>query len=143
VYFYELHEGDDDLVADAILARETAMPREEFFALVQEIRGHIQDRFEEDSLAEAIAGELEREHDFVFVSDDRIVASVRVSSVPGENALIAADGPEAARHIDDDTEADDDADAGDDAYLEDDADLDELPDYLTIVADLELPPRLS
>lgn len=143
MYFYELHEGDDDLVADAILAREAAMPREEFFALVQEIRARIHDTFEEDSLAEAIAGELEREHHFVFISDERIVASVRVSSVPGENALIAADGADVARNIDDDTEVDEDAEAGDDAYLEDDADLDELPDYLTIVADLEPPSRLS
>ena len=74
MYFYELHEGDDRLLADVILARETAMSREDFFDLVQEVRARVQDAFEEDSLAEAIAGELEREHDFVFVSDDRIVA---------------------------------------------------------------------
>lgn len=137
MYFYELHEGDDDLMAGVILARATAMPREEFFALVQEVRGRIRDTFEEDTLAEAIAGELEREHDFVFVSDDRLVASVRVSSVPGENALIAAGGRESAQDVDDDAGIDDDA------LDDDDEDLDELPDYLTIVADMEPPSHLS
>jgi len=136
VYFYELHEGDDRLMADVILARETAMSREDFFELVQEVRSRVEETFEEDSLAEAIAGELEREHDFLFISDARILASVRVSSVPGETALMPEDADHGARNLD----------AGrwlDDEDPDDEADLDELPDYLTIIADLEPPTRLS
>ena len=41
----------------------------------------IQDSFEHDTLIEAIAVELERDHDFVYVSDDRLVAAVNVSTV--------------------------------------------------------------
>ena len=34
MYFYELHEGDDDLFADLLLAREDEMDPEEFFQTV-------------------------------------------------------------------------------------------------------------
>jgi hypothetical protein len=130
VYFYELHEGDEDLMTDVILARAEAMAPEDFYELVQEVRESIQDSFEEDTLVEAIAAELEREHDFLFVSDDRIVAAVRVSPVAEDNALVA-------------TEDDEDDTGGGAVRDEDDEDLDELPDYATIVADLEPPPLLS
>jgi hypothetical protein len=130
VYFYELHEGDEDLMTDVILARAEAMAPGDFYELVQEVRESIQDSFEEDTLVEAIAAELEREHDFLFVSDDRIVAAVRVSPVAEDNALVA-------------TEDDEDDTGGGAVRDEDDEDLDELPDYATIVADLEPPPLLS
>ena len=35
MYFYELHEGDDELYSDVLLAREEEMPADEFFDLVQ------------------------------------------------------------------------------------------------------------
>jgi hypothetical protein len=136
VYFYELHEGDEDLMTDVILARGTVMPPEDFYELVQEVRELVQDAYEEDSLAEAIAAELEREHDFLFVSDDRIVAAVRVSAVAADNSLITTDDevdPRGRAVRDEDDDADED----------DDVDLDELPDYATIVADLEPPTRPS
>ena len=38
MHFYELHEGDDDVFADLLLAREDEMEPEEFFDLVQSIR---------------------------------------------------------------------------------------------------------
>ena len=139
MYFYELHEGDEDLMTDVILARGTEMSRAEFLALVREIHESLQDSFEEDSLIEAIAAELEREHDFTFVSDDRIVAAVHVSASAAKDALIAGDEPDAPVHADDGRDEEDELDEGDD----DDADLDELPDYLTIVADMEPPSRLS
>lgn len=91
MHFYELHEGDDDIYSDVILAREEAMEPEDFFELVQAIRRRIQDGFEEDTLIEAIAVELERDHGFIFVSDDRIDAAVNVSGEEEENFLIAAD----------------------------------------------------
>jgi hypothetical protein len=91
VFFYELHEGDDDAYSDVILAREEAMEPEDFFEVVQGIRRRILLTYEADTLIEAIAAELERDHGFVFVSDDRIAAAVNVSSEEDENFLIAAD----------------------------------------------------
>jgi hypothetical protein len=140
VYFYELHEGDEDLMTDVILARGAEMPPEDFYELVQEVRAQVQDAYEEDTLVEAIAAELEREHDFLFVSDDRIVAAVRVSHVADENVLIesGAEGDERVRADRRQGDADDDEDDDDD-----DDGIDELPDYATIVADLEPPTLLS
>jgi hypothetical protein len=87
VYFYELHEGDDEIFSDVLLARETEMDPEEFFELVQSIRRRVQDAYEDDTLIEAIAVELERDHGFVFVSDDRLAAAVNVSVEESENFL--------------------------------------------------------
>jgi hypothetical protein len=91
LYFYELHEGDDDVFTDVLLVHDEQMEPEDFFELVQAIREKVQDRFEEDTLIEAIALELEREHDFTFVSDARLTASVHVSPIDEENRLISVD----------------------------------------------------
>lgn len=91
MYFYELHEGDDDVFSDLLLTREEEMEPEDFFELVQSIRRNLQDTFEEDTLIEAIALELEREHGFTFVSDARLTASVHVSPDEDENRLISVD----------------------------------------------------
>ena len=91
MYFYELHEGDDELYSDVILAREEEMAADEFFDLVQAIRRRIQESYEDDTLIEAIAVELERDHGFVFVSDDRISAAVNVSTEEDENFLRSED----------------------------------------------------
>lgn len=121
MYFYELHEGDDDLFADLLLAREDEIPPDLFFEMVQDIRRRVQDTFEQDTLIEAIAEELEREHGFLYISDDRLTAAVNVSLAEEENFL-AEFGDEDG----DDEEEDEDADA--------DAEFDS--DYLTVVADL-------
>ena len=60
---------------------------DEFFELVQSIRRRIQDGYIHDTLSEAIAVELERDHGFIYVSDDRLVASVNVSTDEAENFL--------------------------------------------------------
>ena len=91
MYFYELHEGDDDVFADLLLVSDEQIEPEDFFELVQSIRTRVQDSFEEDTLIEAIALELERDHGFTFVSDARLEASVHVSPVEKENRLISAD----------------------------------------------------
>jgi hypothetical protein len=91
LYFYELHEGDDDVFSDLLLVHEEQMEPEDFFELVQAIRAQVQDTFEEDTLIEAIALELEREHGFTFVSDARLTASVHVSPDEDENRLISID----------------------------------------------------
>jgi hypothetical protein len=89
VYFYELHEGDDDLYSDVLLARDDEIDPEDFFDLVQAIRRRVADDFGEDTLIEAIAVELERSHGFIYVSDDRLTAAVNVSTDDDENFLIA------------------------------------------------------
>lgn len=103
MYFYELHEGDDEIFSDVLLVRDTEMDPEDFFELVQSIRRRVQDTYEDDTLIEAIAVVLERDHGFVFVSDERLAASVNVSVEESENFL-AEVGP------DDDADAERDAD---------------------------------
>jgi len=110
VYFYELHEGDDDLFSDLLLARETEMEPDVFFDIVQTIRRRVQDSFEEDTLIEAIADELERDFDFIVISDDRLVAAVNVSKSEDDNFLaeLLPDDED-----DEDDEEDDDEEGGD------------------------------
>jgi len=91
LFFYELHEGDDDVFTDLLLVSEDEMEPEDFYELVQSVRQQVQDTFEDDTLIEAIARELERNHDFIFVSDARLSASVHVSPIEAENRLIAID----------------------------------------------------
>lgn len=94
MHFYELHEGDDDVFFDVLLFREEDMDAEEFYTLVQSIRRQVQDAFETDTMVEAIAEELEREHGFVYVSDDRLTAAVNVSKIEEDNFLADLDAEE-------------------------------------------------
>lgn len=120
MYFYELQEGDNDVFADLLLASDEEVEPEAFFRIVQEIRGRVIDSYTQDTLIEAIAEELERDHGFIFISDARLTAAVNVSRDPDENFLADLDA------------ADDDEDRLDD---------DDGPsvDYRTIVADLQVP----
>jgi hypothetical protein len=120
VHFYELHEGDNDVFSDVLLAHEEEYEPDEFFELVQSIRRRIQDSFSHDTLVESIAVELEREHGFVFVSDDRLTAAVNVSRDDEENFLVP-------------TGRDDDENADE----PDDADETEDVDFITIQATLD------
>ncbi len=91
MHFYELHEGDEELYSDVILAREEEIPAEDFFDLVQAVRRRIQDTHDADTLIEAIAAELERDHGFVYISDERLTAAVNVAREEDDNFLIATD----------------------------------------------------
>ena len=94
MHFYELHEGDDDVFADLLLAREEEMEPEEFFDVVQSIRRRVMDSYETDTLIEAIAEELERDYGFIAVTDDRLTAAVNVSKDEEDNFLADLDAPE-------------------------------------------------
>jgi hypothetical protein len=94
VYFYELHEGDNDVFADLLLAHEDEMEPEEFLRTVQTVREHVIGSYHHDTLIEAIAEELERDHGFVAVSDDRLSASVNVSKIDDDNYLAELDPDE-------------------------------------------------
>jgi hypothetical protein len=107
VYFYELHEGDDDLFTDLLLARETEMDPDVFFDIVQTIRRRVQDSFEHDTLIEAIADELERDYDFIALTDDRLAAAVSVSKIEKDNFL-AELGPLEDEDDDEDEDGDED-----------------------------------
>lgn len=101
MYFYELHEGDEDIFTDLLLVHDELMDPEDFFELVQVVREQVKGNFEDDTLIEAIALELEREHGFTFVSDNKLAASVHVSTVEDENRLIGIDdagGAESAEY---------------------------------------------
>ena len=94
MHFYELHEGDDEVFADLLLAREEEMEAEEFFDVVQSIRRRVVDNFETQTLVEAIADELEREYGFIAVTDERLTAAVNVSREEEENFLADLDAPD-------------------------------------------------
>ena len=110
MYFYEIHESDDDLYSDALLTHEQEFTAEEFFELVQEARRRVQDSFEEDTLVEAIAHELERTHDFLHVSDALLVAAVNVSRIEEDNFI--AEVEEGDEEEDRDGEDDDEDGSG-------------------------------
>ncbi len=97
MYFYELHEGDDEIFSDLLLVHDDLMEPEDFFELVQAIRTRVQDSFEDDTLIEAIARELERDHGFTFIDDSRLTASVHVSADEDENRLIDLDDEDDGR----------------------------------------------
>ena len=94
MHFYELHEGDNEVFADLLLAREEEMEAEEFFDVVQSIRRRVVDNFETQTLVEAIADELERDYGFIAVTDERLTAAVNVSREEDENFLADLDAPD-------------------------------------------------
>ena len=128
MFFYELHEGDEDVFSDVLLVRDDEMDPDEFFELVQSIRRRIQETYEDDTLIEAIAVELEREHGFIHVSDDSLVASVNVSLDEDENFLARTEVELA------DSEEDDD---------DDDDDEDDDPDYKAVIVEFDPSARLN
>jgi hypothetical protein len=94
LYFYELHESDDELFSDALLAHPEDFSEDEFLDLVMEARAKVLDRFEEDTLVAAVARELERSHEFIYIDDRHLRAAVNVSVVEEENVLAAIEDRE-------------------------------------------------
>ena len=78
MFFYEIHEGDEELGTAVLVAHQRKFDALEFFALVKKARTLLMDAFEENSLSEAIANELARTAGFIHVTDDLLVASVNV-----------------------------------------------------------------
>jgi hypothetical protein len=121
VFFYELHEGDNEVYSDVLVVSESEWEPDEFFQLVQSIRRRIQDGYSQDTLVEAIAVELERDHGFIFVSDDALTAAVNVSTEESENSLARLEVELADAEGDDEVEDDDE----------------ERPDYRAVLADFD------
>jgi hypothetical protein len=146
VHFYELHESDDELFTDALLAHHQEFGAAEFLGMVMEARARVLGSFEEDSLVTAIAHELQRSHGFLFVDEQRVTAAVNVSLVEADNVLASTEGGRDAsasgtlgRHSgrsggsgdDMDDDDDDEWDADDAEDSEETADLEE--DFRSIV----------
>ena len=122
MFFYELHEGDTEIYSDVLVVSESEWEPQEFFELVQRIRHDLKE-YSEDTLIEAIAMILERDHGFVYVNDERLVAAVNVSTEDADNFLADLD----AAYGDDDEDDDDDDD-----------DAEPRGDYRTLLAELDL-----
>lgn len=90
MYFYELSEADDEIFANLLLAHDAEYDENEFLDLVLEARETVLSSFEEDSLLEAVAAELERRHGFVHV-EANLRASVRVSGEEDETEVAPVD----------------------------------------------------
>ena len=88
LYFYELHEGATDLMTDAILVSERDHTPAQFVSMVREARSTIIDTFEDDTLVEAIARELERGHGFTYISDEKLRASMSVGMEEADTYLV-------------------------------------------------------
>ncbi len=123
MFFYELHEGDDEVYSDVLVVSESEWEPQEFFELVQRIRREVQDAHGHDTLIEAIAVVLERDYGFVYVSDDRLAAAVNVSTEDSENFLNDLEVDLADDEDDDDDDDDEDEPSG---------------DYKTLLADLDI-----
>lgn len=124
MYFYELHESEGDIFSDLILVHEERFEPDEFLELVKAASRKVRDGFDEDTLIEAVARVLEEEQGFTPVSDDRLTASVLVTTNEEETQLsvleVTDQGP----------------DWGDEDIDENDIDEDDLPDYRAVIAEL-------
>ncbi len=136
MHFYELHEGDDEVFGDIMLAHDELFEPDEFFEMVQAARRRVQDGYTHDTLIEAIAEALENEYGFTPLTDERLSAAVFVSPIDEENAIVPVGifAPEPEWGEDDEGEPINDDDDGEDETGS--IELEELPDYVTIVAEL-------
>ena len=92
LYFYELHEGATDLMTDALLVSERDHTPEEFERMVKAARAAVIDSFEDDTLVEAIARELERSHGLTYIGDEKLRASMSVGVEDEDTYLVEQSG---------------------------------------------------
>jgi hypothetical protein len=88
LYFYELHEGATDLLTDALLVSERELSPDDFAMQVEQARAAVVETFEEDTLVEAIARELERNHGFTYIGDEKLTASMSVGVEADDTYLV-------------------------------------------------------
>jgi hypothetical protein len=124
MYFYELHEAEGDIFSDLILVHEERFEPDEFLELVRAASRRVRDSYDENTLIEAVARLLEEEQGFTTVSDDRLTASVLVTTNEDETQLSMLEA------------ADQGPDWGDEDIDENDIDEDDLPDYRAVIAEL-------
>lgn len=88
LFFYELHEGPTDLMTDALLVSDRDHTPAQFAGLVEAARKAVIETFEEDTLVEAIARELDRTHGFTYISDEKLRASMSVGMEDEDTYLV-------------------------------------------------------
>lgn len=86
--FYELHEGATDLMTDALLVSERDHTPNQFAEMVRAARAAVLDTYEEDTLVEAVARELERSHGFTYIGDEKLRASMSVGLEEEDTFLV-------------------------------------------------------
>ncbi|MEO7118037.1 MAG: hypothetical protein ABIZ34_03590 [Candidatus Limnocylindrales bacterium] len=104
IYFYELHEGDDEVFADLLLAHDSEFDEAEFLEIVLEARAAIVETFEEDTLVEALGVELQKRHGFLPITDAQLRVSVNVSVTEGDTQVVSVDAGRRPRDEDRDDE---------------------------------------
>lgn len=92
LFFYELHEGATDLMTDALLVSETDHTPAQFEAMVLAARAAVVETYEEDTLVEAVARELERTHGFTYLGDEKLRASMSVGVEEEDTFLVEQSG---------------------------------------------------
>lgn len=88
LFIYELHEGATDLMTDALLVSERDHTPAQFASMVQAARTAVIETFEEDTLVEAVARELERTHGFRYLGDEKLRASMSVGMAEEDTYLV-------------------------------------------------------
>jgi len=88
LFFYELHEGPTDLMTDALLVSERDHTPAQFAEMVQVARRAIVETYEDDTIVEAVARELERSHGFTYISDEKLRASMSVGVAEEDTFLV-------------------------------------------------------
>ena len=88
LYFYEVHEGASDLLTDALLISEREIAPGDFERMVRTARQAVLDTYEEDSLVEAVARELERSHGLTYVGDEKLHASMSIGQEDEDTFLV-------------------------------------------------------
>jgi hypothetical protein len=88
MFFYEIHEGDEDVGTAVLLGHEQRFDPDDFFALVKKARTLVADSYEEETISEAIANELQRAQGFLHVTDDLLIASVNVGETDADTYLV-------------------------------------------------------
>ena len=88
LFYYELHGGPTDLMTDAILVSERDHTPEQFETMVKAARSAVIETYEEDTLVEAIARELERTHGFTYIGDEKLLASMSVGAEEEDTYLV-------------------------------------------------------
>jgi len=88
LFVYELHEGATDLMTDALLVSERDHTPAQFASMVQAARTAVIETFEEDTLVEAVARELERTHGFTYLGDEKLRASMSVGMAEEDTYLV-------------------------------------------------------
>lgn len=88
LFFYELHEGATDLMTDALLVSERDHTPDAFAQMVRAAREAVVETYEEDTLVEAVARELERSQGFTYIGDEKLRASMSVGLEEEDTFLV-------------------------------------------------------